>query len=185
VAARLSEQSDYLGGFSVDGVLTADGFLPTELNPRFSGGLTAIAKGLPDFPLRLVLDAVVSGYDTGLTAAQFEAMLVESADSHRWGGGGLSLSSPHPTETDERAIIVSGNDIRLARAEEQSHGKLMLGPSATGAFVMFEPQADRVLPGRSIAPMVVSAFALADEIWGTGIGPLEPARDVRAVGGAH
>ena len=51
VATRLAEQVGYRGGFSVDGVLTADGFLPTELNPRFSGGLGAIAKGLPDFPV--------------------------------------------------------------------------------------------------------------------------------------
>jgi hypothetical protein len=185
VAAQLSEQCDYLGGFSVDGVLTTEGFLPTELNPRFSGGLTAIAKGLPDFPLRLVLDALVSGYDTGLIAAQFEAMLVEAADNNRWGGGGLSLSSPHPTETDERAIVRSGDDVRLARADEQSHGELMLGPAATGAYLRFEPHADRILPGRSIAPMVAAAFALADEIWGTDIGALEAARDVRAVGEGH
>ena len=144
-------RSGYLGGFSVDGVLPADGFLPTELNPRFSGGLSAIAKGLPDFPLRLMLDALASGYDLGLTAAQFEAMLVESADAHRWGGGGLSIPSLHPTGTDEREIIVSGNDLRLARAEEQSHGVLMLGPSAVGAYLRFEPHTDRVLPGRSIA----------------------------------
>jgi hypothetical protein len=183
VAERLAAQVGYLGGFSVDGVLTVDGFLPTELNPRFSGGLGAIAKGLPDFPLQLVLAALVSGYDTGLTAAQFEAMLVESADAHRWGGGGLSLASVRPTETDERAIIVSDNDVRLARDEEPSHGALMLGPSATGAYLRFEPHADRVLPGRSIAPMVASAFAVADQIWNTAIGRLQPARDVRTVGG--
>jgi hypothetical protein len=181
VAVRLSEQVGYLGGFSVDGVLTADGFLPTELNPRFSGGLNAIAKGLPDFPLPLVLDALVSGYDTGLTAAKFEAMLVESADAHRWGGAGLSLTSPRPTETDEREIILSGDHVRLARAAEESHGALMLGPSAVGAYLRFEPHVDRVLPGRSIAPMVASAFALADEIWGTGIGGLEAAPDVRTL----
>ena len=182
VAMRLGEQVGYRGGFSVDGVLTTDGFLPTELNPRFSGGLGAIAKGLPDFPLQLVLDALVSGYDTGLTAAQFEGMLVESADVQRWGGGGYSLPSLQPTETDERAIILSGDDVRLARAEEEPHGALMLGPSAVGAYLRFEPHADRVLPGRSIAPMVASAFALADETWGTAIGPLEPARDIRTSG---
>jgi hypothetical protein len=183
VAERLAAQVGYLGGFSVDGVLTVDGFLPTELNPRFSGGLGAIAKGLPDFPLQLVLAALVSGFDTGLTAAQFEAMLVESADAHRWGGGGLSLASVRPTETDERAIIVSDNDVRLARKEEPSHGALMLGPSATGAYLRFEPHTDRVLPGRSIAAMVASAFAVADQIWKTGIGRLQPARDVRTVSG--
>jgi len=182
VAMRLGEQVAYLGGFSVDGVLTADGFLPTELNPRFSGGLGAIAKGLPDFPLQLVLAALVSGYDTGLTAGQFEQLLVESADVHRYGGGGYSVSSLHPTETDRRAVILSGDDVRLARDEEQPHGELMLGPSAIGAFLRFEPNAERVLPGRVIAPMVASAFALADATWGTGIGHLEPARDVRTVG---
>jgi hypothetical protein len=183
VATRLAEQVGYRGGFSVDGVLTADGFLPTELNPRFSGGLGAIAKGLPDFPLHLVLDALISGYDTGLTAAQFETMLIESADAHRWGGGGLMVPDLHPAETDERAIIVSDNDVRLARDEEPSHGALMLGPSAVGAYLRFEPHADRVLPGRSIAPMVASAFAVADQTWGTEIGRLQPARDVRTVGG--
>jgi hypothetical protein len=181
VAARLAEQVGYLGGFSVDGVLTVDGFLPTELNPRFSGGLGAIAKGLPEFPLHLVLHALGSGHDTGLTAAQFETLLVESADAHRWGGGGLSLTSVQPTETDERPIIVSGNDVRLARDQEPSHGALMLGPSAVGAYLRFEPHADRVLPGRSIAPMVASAFGLADQIWATGIGRVQPARDLRAV----
>jgi hypothetical protein len=183
VAERLAAQVGYLGGFSVDGVLTVDGFLPTELNPRFSGGLGAIAKGLPDFPLQLVLAALVSGYDTALAAGQFEAMLVDSADAHRWGGGGFSLASMHPTETDERSIIVSDNDVRLARGEEPSHGVLMLGPSAVGAYLRFEPNADRVLPGRSIAPMVASAFALADQTWGTGIGCLQPAHDLRTVGG--
>ena len=84
-----------------------------------------------------------------------------------------------PTETDEREIIVSGNDVRLSRTDEPPHGVLMLGPSAVGAYLRFEPHADRVLPGRSIAPMVASAFALADQTWGTAIGPLEPARDLR------
>jgi hypothetical protein len=179
VAARLSEQVGYLGGFSIDGVLTAEGFLPTELNPRFSGGLNAIAKGLPDFPLHLVLDALVSGYETALTAPQFETMLIESADLHRWGGGSLSLTSLRPTETDERELILSGDHVRLARMGEESHGALMLGPSAVGAYLRFEPHVDRVLPGRSIAPMVASAFALADEVWGTGIGALQAARDIR------
>jgi hypothetical protein len=179
VATRLAEQVGYRGGFSVDGVLTTEGFLPTELNPRFSGGLGAIAKGLPDFPLHLVLDALVSDYDTGLTAAQFETMLVESADAHRWGGGGLMVPDLHQAETDERAVIVSGDDVRLARDDEDPHGVLMLGPSAVGSYLRFEPHADRVVPGRSIAPMVTSAFALADQTWGTGIGALEPAHDVR------
>jgi hypothetical protein len=32
-----------------------------------------------------------------------------------------------------------------------------------------------VQPGRSVAPLTVAAFALADQEWGTGLGALEPA----------
>jgi hypothetical protein len=36
-----------------------------------------------------------------------------------------------------------------------------------------------VLAGPPVAPLAVAAFALADERFGTGIGPLEPVRAVR------
>ncbi|MEA3502750.1 MAG: hypothetical protein U9R47_08250, partial [Actinomycetota bacterium] len=38
VGALIQERVGYLGGFGIDGVCTADGFLPTELNPRSSIG---------------------------------------------------------------------------------------------------------------------------------------------------
>ena len=93
----------------------------------------------------------------------------------------LFLRSLHPAETDQRAIILSGDDVRLhAGVDEQPHGELMLAVGGVPHWLP-EPHADRVLPGRSIAPMVASAFALADQTWGTAIGPLEPARDIRPV----
>jgi hypothetical protein len=38
---------------------------------------------------------------------------------------------------------------------------------------------ERVAAGPPVAPLAVAAFALGDERFGTGIGPLEPARAVR------
>jgi hypothetical protein len=178
VAECLRKRHAYRGGFSVDGVMTADGFLPTELNSRFSGGLGAIAKGLPDLPLALVQAALVSGHDPGVTAAELEELLTSSADAHRWGGGGMLLASVTAAGTDTRSVVVAGDRVRLAADGEEGNGELMLGPSPAGGYLRFEPQPQAVPRGSSLAPMVASAYALADELWDTGIGSLQPARPV-------
>jgi hypothetical protein len=181
VAAWLRDRHGFRGGFSVDGVMTRDGFLPTELNSRFSAGLMAIARAVPDIPLLLVQTALVSGHDPGMTARELEDLLTSAADRQRTGGGGLVTNAVHPAETDTRKVLVDGGRVRLADDPDLAHGELMLGPSTTGGYLRFEPRADLVVPGTSLAPMVVSALALADELWGLGIGPTEPAHDVRAV----
>jgi hypothetical protein len=56
---------------------------------------------------------------------------------------------------------------------------LSFGPSGVGGFVRLALDPQRVPVGRSVAPLAVAAFALADERLGTGIGPLAPARAVR------
>jgi hypothetical protein len=48
-----------------------------------------------------------------------------------------------------------------------------------GGFVRLTLDPDRVPVGPSVAPLAVAAFALADERFAAGIGPLEPARAVR------
>jgi hypothetical protein len=48
-----------------------------------------------------------------------------------------------------------------------------------GGFVRLALDPARVPAGPPVAPLAVAAFALADERFGTGIGPLEPARAVR------
>jgi hypothetical protein len=179
VGGALRRRVGYRGCFSVDGVMTSEGFLPTELNPRFSGGLGAVAKGLPDFPLAMVQAALVSGHDLGLSAAELEATLLRAADEHRWGGGASVLSSVRPDDTDTRQVVLSHAAVRLASDGEDPGGELMLGPSQMGGYLRFEPHARAVGAGASLAPLVASAFALADRIWGTDIGPVDPAPQVR------
>ena len=47
VGAHLQREHGYRGAFGIDGVLTADGFRPTELNTRMSAGATASERGGP------------------------------------------------------------------------------------------------------------------------------------------
>ena len=76
-ARALAGSIDYRGGLSVDGLLDPAGrFWPTELNPRFSGGLSLLAKSVPELHLRW-LDALVrDGLPSTVSAQELEAEVV-------------------------------------------------------------------------------------------------------------
>ena len=82
---QLRAEVDYRGAFTVDGVLTAEGFLPTELNPRNGAGLATMSRGM-DFPLQLLLDALVGGVELEWRPRELEAGLLAHFDAHRAGG---------------------------------------------------------------------------------------------------
>ena len=91
--AQLRDDVDFRGTFTVDGVVTADGFWPTELNPRFGAGIMTIARGA-GIPMVLVNDLIVAGHDIGRRAADLEADVVAHGDERRGGGtwmGGLNV----------------------------------------------------------------------------------------------
>lgn len=52
IGTRLAEQVNFRGLFSVDGILSPNGFVATELNPRQSSGL-GLRRTWSDFPLNL------------------------------------------------------------------------------------------------------------------------------------
>ncbi|MEU5129452.1 hypothetical protein [Streptomyces mobaraensis] len=75
---ELVRATGYRGLFSVDGLLTPDGFTATELNPRHASGL-GLRAALPDFPLYLHHRAVqerLPGLDT-ITHADLERLVRE------------------------------------------------------------------------------------------------------------
>lgn len=70
VGDLLADRHGYRGAFGIDGVLTADGFRPHELNPRFSDGLNAIGRWLPHVPLSLLDSAVRSSGELDMTCVR-------------------------------------------------------------------------------------------------------------------
>lgn len=183
VGAQLAAALGYRGGFGLDGVLTALGWLPTEINPRFAAGLSTIARGVPDLPLELLQQATVRDLDMGVTAGELEATLLAAADQHRFGGAWLAAPAGPPVEgtgTDSRPLVRAGGGWRLATATESAQASLEYGPGTLGGFLRFEPSAAAMRPGQRMAPDAVEALALADQLWGTNLGPLESAPDVRS-----
>jgi len=178
VGAALRDRVGYLGAFTVDGVLSEEGFLPTELNTRYGAGLTIMADEREDLPLWLLNLAVVEGEPLGIGSADLEADVLEGADRNR-SGAAWTVTHRAPPTSRHRLVAFSGGGCRFARPDEQAAGTLWVGPSNVGGFVRLALDPANIPVGPPVAPLAVDAFALADERLATSIGPMSPARPVR------
>ena len=174
----LRERVGYRGAFTVDGVLAAEGFLPTELNPRLGAGLSAMTRDVPELPVALLDRALVEGEPLTLPAAELECQVLDAADRTR-AGGAWTVTTVTATATQDLPVVFDGGACRPLTNGQEPHGVLSFGPSGVGGFVRLALDPGRVPAGPPVAPLAAAAFALADERFGTGIGPLEPARPVR------
>lgn len=178
VGKALQERMGFRGAFTIDGVMTEDGFRPTELNPRYGAGLAPIARAVPELPLSLVLTAVLAGEPLDYRPMELERLLVESADNKR-GGGAYTVIKTVQTRTREVPLVGGPSGYRAATEGEDPTATLSVGPGAIGGFVAFDPDPKHTPIGSPIAPAAVAAFAFADRQFNTAIGPLSTASDVR------
>ena len=162
VGALLRRRWGFRGLFTVDGVMTTEGFRPTELNPRVGAGLNYVSAAVPELPLALLQFAVVAGA-VGVDAAELEAAILPAAQRTRLRACHTPIEGRRPGGEE---MFVDG-DLTL-----------VLGPGPLGAFlrVTAERTPD---PGEPFAPTAVKALALADERWALGLGPLAAAPIVR------
>jgi hypothetical protein len=175
VGAHLRDRIGYRGAFNLDGVLTPEGWRPTELNTRFSVGLGLQQQDFaaPLFHLHLM---AVEGEGVDFRAAELERQVVAGADDKRSGGFGAPLDGAVTEERSADVVFVEGR-CRFAAEGEVGDGTLQLGPGPQGSYLRLTIASPQ--KGQSAAPLAVRAIALADEEWGTGIGLVEAASDVR------
>ena len=178
--AALREQVGYRGAFTVDGVLTGEGFLPTELNPRIGGGLRTLAGGLGDLPLTPLCWAVTEGEATHLDYRPelLERAVLASADTCRVGGG-WTMTSTKFEDSEEFRLVRDGDEYREVCSGEEPLATMTCGPGPLGGFLAFRLDPERNEPGASAAPEVARALRFVHRRLGTDFGALAVARDVR------
>ena len=149
VGEGLRERIGFRGAFTVDGVMTAEGFRPTELNPRAGAGLAPIGAALPTLPLQLL--HVAARDDAGLDArpVELERLVVEASDGARRGAAYTAVEARF-TETTTHRIVYDGTTCRVAGDGEPADATVILGPSNVGGFVRIAPDPDRT-PRRPVA----------------------------------
>lgn len=177
VGEAMRREVGFRGAFTIDGVVGADGFWPTELNPRFGAGLGTLARGLDGLPLTLVNDLIVAGVDPGITASALEEQIVSTADRQRAGGTWHIGAEPGRALAGEGVCADEGGALRWAGLDEEPDATVVAGPGYVRATL--EPA--RTPAGPSVAPWAVRFWAFADRELGLGLGPLTAAVDpVRA-----
>ncbi|MDH3247835.1 MAG: ATP-grasp domain-containing protein [Acidimicrobiia bacterium] len=162
----------YRGPFSIDGVMTPDGFRPTELNPRMSAGFGIQAANVPDLRAGLLTRALVEG-DIDVDPAELENVIVPAADRDR----SLRVGIPFAETRSQDSVPIEITLEAIRRAEDEAtHGTLDIGPALAGSYALLRPEQEHVPIGISAAPLAVSVARLAAETWDLALEDLEPAR---------
>ena len=174
VGAHLQAAYGYRGAFGIDGVLTADGFRPTELNTRISAGLTTEAKVAHEL-LGLVQTHLLLGLDTGLGVADLES-LVPLMDAERVGKPVAVVAGAKVGRPQEMLVRYDGR--RLTRVDHHRGNVLSVADTPTGLFAKIEPCV-ALAPGDRLAPLNAALFELLNEEYAAGLPPVEPAPDLR------
>ena len=181
LGAHLCDLVDYRGIFTMDGVLGVDGFVPTELNPRPGAGIGPAIAGAGDLVIIGLARALIEGEPLDYRPAALEQLVLEGWQHKRAGGGHITIER-EPGGQPEQPIVFDGDVCRPAE-DAQPMGALEFGAGPSGGLVRLRVDSDRVEFGPPMAPKTASVWQLADELWGTEIGRLDPAVGVRGVGG--
>ena len=194
VGEYMREAVDYRGTYTVDGIMTRDGFRPTEINPRFGAALNTIARSIPDLPLILLNMAIIEEFEErDWRAEAFGQMLLEAADGHRAASAMAITETPIASSREIRLVWDDGAyHIDPTPVPEQQDGEdpielptadvtVVMGPNPVGGYVGLRLDPEHLPEGASIAPRVTEILAMLDREYALGIGPLEPAKDVRRV----
>jgi len=178
VGAHLRDQLGYRGVFTIDGVLAQEGFLPTELNPRFGAAIGVMTRGIAGLPAYLLHCAIVSGEALDYRPDALEELIVSSADANRDGRVGTVVSGIDPP-TEAKSLVWHEGSIREARDGEPPHASFSIGPHPSGAYAHANFIADRTPVGPLLSPRAAAVLTWADARYGLGLGPLESPRSVR------
>ncbi|HSJ71997.1 MAG TPA: hypothetical protein VLA29_10175 [Acidimicrobiia bacterium] len=159
VGEYLSESDDYLGPFGVDGVLTADGFRPTELNPRMSVG-AGVQLGSVDLPLGLLMRCEIEGL-VDIDHTWLEETAIRQRDPR------IHLGKMTDKVVRESTFMRRGDDGRLVatQEEERSIGEITIGPSTTGSYVRATFDIEQIGVGGLVGPLAAATLALASREW--------------------
>lgn len=172
----LRSRVGYRGAFGIDGVMTAEGFRPTELNPRFSGGMATLARSLDPHVFHLLQLNLVAGRDPGITVAELESWALPALDADRI----VQPRALAPVQVCEESVEISvGWDGAQLCHDPDGDLRLLVGPSPVGSFAKLDVRDGAVLDAR-VGQLNAAMMRFLDDELGTDFGPVEPAPDVRA-----
>jgi hypothetical protein len=175
VGEHLRAAYGYRGAFGIDGVLTADGFRPTELNTRMSAGFTQVTQ-VDRKLFALLQDALVLGEDPGVRVADVEALLpLVDADPS---GRAVALAKGVRVGDVTEALTWDGERFEIAPPGVATDDVLVMADTPSGLFAKVQPCA-ALRPGVRLATVNLGLYDLLEREFGVHLGELSAAPDLR------
>ncbi len=175
VGEHLRATSGYRGAFGIDGVLTAEGFRPTELNARGSAGFTQVVQ-VDRKLFSLLQDALVLGEDPGVRVADVEALL-PLIDAER-SGRPVALAKDAVVGDVTEALTWDGARFEIAPPGQESDNVLVMADTPSGLFAKVQP-CSALGPGVRLATVNLALYDLLEREFGVDLGDLSAAPDLR------
>jgi hypothetical protein len=175
VGAHLRDAHGFRGVFTVDGVLSTAGFLPTELNPRFGAALATLGRGA-SLPLYLLHGATVERPELDWEPRRLEAEVLATSLEHPVAGAHLVLDG---RVASPRSMHVRWEHGRLVETPDaaSADGSVELGSSPGGSLLRVGIR--RPSLGPAAAPLIAEAFGGAARLLGLDLPPFEAAPELR------
>lgn len=177
VGAHLRHQYGYRGVFTIDGIMTKDGFLPTELNPRFGAAIARMLAALPELPLYLLHRALCEGAPLAYQPEHLESLVLQAADDKRVIRAGFSVANSLVSEQTTHHYQRTEEGWQLHSSP--SHASITAGPSGSGTHISLRIDPNALPAGVSAAPAVAELMRKSNPALGHGLTELEPAVDLR------
>jgi hypothetical protein len=175
VGEHLRATYGYRGAFGIDGVLTADGFRPTELNARGSAGFTQVVQ-VDRKLFWLLQDALVLGEDPGVRVADVEALL-PLIDAER-SGRPVALAKDATVGDVTEALTWDGATFEIALPGQESDDVLVMADTPSGLIAKVQP-CSALGPGVRLATVNLALYDLLEREFGVDLGDLSAAPDLR------
>jgi hypothetical protein len=173
IGALLHDRHGYLGAFGIDGICTAEGFRPTELNPRISLG-HGVHSRAADLPLGSMQRMILAG-DMDIDARDLEETILDAATTRR-GGAMFELENEAPEHKTD-FVIVDGRASPV-NDDDPNDGTMLTGPAAFRSLLIIQFDSDRTPVGPSLAPRALAVLDLARDLWNVSVPDLQPAPDL-------
>ena len=179
VGARLRDRVGFRGAYTVDGILSADGWVANECNPRFGAGLQYTRAASPGLALDLLHHVVVAGEGPSVTAAALEDLVLDGRGCHPLGATWMPTTAATWTESETVPLRGDASGFRCSVTRGPPTRRCRTVRASWVASCGASSSLPAVPKGPSVAPRAVAALAFVDEYCGAGIGPLRAPVSVR------
>jgi hypothetical protein len=173
---RLRDQVGYRGAFGIDGILTVDGFRPTELNSRMSAGIGSLARVVDPSLFNLLQFNLLAGRDPGVPVEALEGWAVPAMDRARFAKATAMVARRVVREPEDIAVAWDG--ATLVRSSEPTGWSVSAGPNAAGTYCRLNTPGE-VPDATRVADLNVALMRFLDAELDAGIGEVTAAPDVR------